>query len=266
MKTLIYDNECPLCTAYTGAFVKTGLLQKEGRKNFNQVSPELFRLVNKEKANDEIPLVDSKSGQVWYGIDALLELLGNKFPFIKTIGQTKPLHWFLQKLYKLISYNRKVIVAVKTVGYDCSPAFNIRYRVLFLVIGLVFNSFLFTASIPFFSKHIFTGAENLQALHFFLVGINIAIGIMLGFKKGLEYLGQINMLALISMLCLWPFSLLQQYLPTGICIFFVGMLSCYIAREYIRRMDFISILKTNKLVVAANILSCAAALIYLSKI
>ena len=265
MKTLIYDNECPLCVAYTGAFVKTGLLQKEGRQHFNEVSPHIFRFINKEKANDEIPLVDSTSGQVWYGVDALLELLGQKFPFIKTIGKTRPVHWLLQKMYKLISYNRKVIVAVKPGAYDCSPAFNIRYRILFLLTGLVFNSLLFTASIPFFSNYIFPGAESLQALHFLFVAVNIFIGISLGLKKGLEYLGQINMLALISMLCVLPLVLLQHFLSAGIALFFTGMLSCFIVKEYKRRMDFANILKEKKLVVAINILSCIVTLIYLYK-
>jgi len=33
-KILVYDDACPLCVAYTGAFVKTGLLTAEGRKSF----------------------------------------------------------------------------------------------------------------------------------------------------------------------------------------------------------------------------------------
>ena len=112
-KTLIYDDACPLCVWYTGAFVKSGLLTTEGRKAFSTCDTELLNAIDLERGKNEIPLIDIENKQVLYGIDAMLEVLGEKFPVIKTIGNVKPVNWFLKRLYKFISYNRKVIVAKK---------------------------------------------------------------------------------------------------------------------------------------------------------
>jgi predicted DCC family thiol-disulfide oxidoreductase YuxK len=266
MKTLIYDNECPLCVAYTGAFVKTGLLEKESRKHFNEVVPALLQNIDQQKCNNEIPLIDDENGKVWYGIDALLEILGNKFPFIKTIGNISPVNWFLKKLYKLVSYNRKVIVAKKTNGYDCSPDFNTRYRILFLVTGLVFNSFLFALFYPLFNKSIFSNAvfEQFQIAHFSFVGINICIAVVLGKQKGLEYLGQVNMLAFSCMLLLLPLHMAVRILGSGFINFSMGFILLLMMLEYVRRMKYAGILNRYNFIVALNIISLMVFFIYLS--
>src|SRR4051794_7231311 len=70
------------------------------------------------------------------------KFLVKEWLFIKSIGNFVPVKRFLTRLYKLISYNRKVIVARKcgTGRFDCSPVFNVFYRVLFMMICLLFNS------------------------------------------------------------------------------------------------------------------------------
>ena len=88
-KILIYDDDCPLCVTYTNVFVKSGLLTKDGRKSFSAVSPELLHTINWQRSVNEIPLLDPATKQVWYGIDALLEILGQKCALIKTIGNIR---------------------------------------------------------------------------------------------------------------------------------------------------------------------------------
>lgn len=264
MKTLIYDNECPLCAAYTGVFVKTGLLEKEGRKNFNEVNASLLYKVDKERMHNEIPLIENETGKVWYGIDALLEVLGSKMPLIKKIGHLQPVKWFLQKLYKLVSYNRKVIVAVPAKGYDCSPAFNSKYRVIFLLLGLILNSCIFTMSLSLANKTIFptSSEQQLQLAHYVLVTINISLAIILGKNKGLEYLGQVNMLAMLSMLLTVPLIGLQSFLPVTILCAAFGFIAGFIAKEYVRRMKYARILDQHKAIVVINILCAATVFIY----
>jgi len=36
-QTLLYDEDCPLCQAYTSAFVKTGILDENGKKPFTKI-------------------------------------------------------------------------------------------------------------------------------------------------------------------------------------------------------------------------------------
>jgi predicted DCC family thiol-disulfide oxidoreductase YuxK len=112
-KIIIYDDNCPICSAYTNAFVKTGLLDKGGRKNFSTITPELLSKIDFKKSVNEIPVIDTASGQVWYGINALLEILQGKIPFAKSIGNIQFIKWSLTKFYKFISYNRRVLWQAK---------------------------------------------------------------------------------------------------------------------------------------------------------
>jgi len=43
-KALFYDDNCPLCKAYTAAFVKGGLLKAKNRIAFSHVNIQQFHL------------------------------------------------------------------------------------------------------------------------------------------------------------------------------------------------------------------------------
>jgi predicted DCC family thiol-disulfide oxidoreductase YuxK len=219
MKTdriLVYDDSCPLCAAYTRAFVKAGFLSKEERKTFSTIDEELLLSVNLEKGRNEIPLIDVKTKQVWYGIDALLEILDRKIPFIKSIGKIKPVNFLLRKIYKFISYNRRVIVApaAKQTSCDCTPDFNIKYRIAFMLFFLLFNTVMLFPVHRYVIQNSFlanAATMQLQAAHFLLVTGNILLSVFIGGKKGIEYIGQINMLALTVILLLLPLILINKY-------------------------------------------------------
>ncbi len=141
-KAMIYDDHCPLCRCYTGAFVKTGLLRKENRIAFSELDTAAVT-IDWDRARHEIPLVDMDTRQVAYGIDALVTVLQQKFPFIGYFIKIKPVDWFFRKLYKLVSYNRRIIVAGSengSCGFDCRPDFNLTYRVLLVSVLLVMSS------------------------------------------------------------------------------------------------------------------------------
>lgn len=268
-KIIIYDDNCPLCAAYTNGFVKTGFIDKEGRIDFSSISPELSAKIDLDKSVNEIPLIDTSSNQVWYGIDALLEILGQKFPVIKTIGNIPPLKFLLQKLYKFISYNRRVIVAAsKKEGFDCTPDFNVRYRLLFLFVFLVFNSLmLFPLQAYVLENSVFnSNIVKLQAVHFLFMFINIIIGFSLHKRDGLEYLGQINMTALMAMLFCIPVILVNKWmvLQDGLFnSFYFGMLVFFVLHEYLRRMKYIGFNSRYKWILAINISSLVIFISYM---
>ncbi len=67
MKTLknhliLYDEECPMCSVYTKAFVATGMLDNDGRSSYQSESAAHCPMVNKQRAVNEIALVDLQSG------------------------------------------------------------------------------------------------------------------------------------------------------------------------------------------------------------
>lgn len=263
-KILVYDDHCPLCVAYTKAFVRTGILSKEGRKSFSEVGDEWLSKIDFARSRNEIPLIDTKTLKVQYGIDALLEVLNKKLPGIKTIGNLTPIKWFLVRLYRFISYNRKVIVAVKTRinCVDCTPEFNLFYRVVFMAFFLLFNTSMLVpvhhyllAKLPFYGLN----EVQLQLTHFALVSMNVALAFTLGKKGGIEYLGQVNMLALITILLLIPLTIINSFflVPVTMNGLLLAAITAIVLREYFRRMDFAGILNGHPWIMIVNFISLA---------
>jgi predicted DCC family thiol-disulfide oxidoreductase YuxK len=258
---LVYDDNCPFCCWYSGQFVRFKFLTETGRQAFSTAEQAILSLVDLQKSKNEIALIDKTNGQVFYGIDSLLEILDQKIPFIKKTGNLPILKWVLKKLYKLISYNRKVIVAKKCGpgSIDCSPDLNTRYRLLFIGIFLVFNTLMLFplhsdifSTLPFYNLTVI----ELQTLHVGFVFINSILALSLTRVKAFEYLGQLNMLALITTLLLIALLFLTQFnLPQWFFLFYLTITALIIFKEYIRRMDFAGILVSNKWLASINLLS-----------
>ncbi|MFI5132122.1 MAG: hypothetical protein ACHQFX_19110, partial [Chitinophagales bacterium] len=204
-----------------------------------------------------------------YGIDSLLEILGQRIPFIQRIGYIKPVNWFLRKLYKLISYNRKVIVARKCGPgtFDCSPAYNVFYRIAFLCLFLVFNSIMLWP----LHDHVFShlsfyhlNYQQLQSGHLVFVGVNCGLASLLHRKMAIEYLGQVNMLAVICILFLTLLLFVTNILPVAewIVACYLALLTLFITREYFRRMAYAGILTYHKTIPAINIVCLLLYLVY----
>lgn len=265
-KIIIYDDTCPMCAWYTGTFVKTGLLPKEGRLAFSNVDAALLDVVNLARGKNEIPLIDTATNKVYYGIDALLEILGAKMPFIKTIGNLTPVKWFLYRLYRTVTYNRRVIVAPQTGGIncvDCTPDFNTKYRTFFLLLCLVINTLLiFPLHTHLFANSIFTGltVKSLLLAHTLLVLFNTGLFAALPKKEGFEYLGQVNMLATLFFLLCIPLALANKYLGANdvlVNTIYLGVLGALLGRDYIRRMKYAAIWYRYKWVIAADLIGMA---------
>ena len=266
-KVLLYDDYCPLCSWYSNLFVKFGMLSAENRIPFSRADIEILTLIDVEKGKDEIPYFDRQTGITLYGIDTLLELLGQKAPFIRSIGNFTPVKWFLQRLYKLISYNRKVIVARKcgTGMFDCSPAFNVFYRIAFMMTCLFFNSTMLWPLHVCLLSHLsiyHLSFIQLQAAHLSFVTINCAIAIFWVKRQSVEYLGQINMLALIAILLLIPVVIIHILAGVSQLIIIIYMLfsTAFIIKEYLRRMRYANIALKN--VIVANLICLVAFLVY----
>jgi hypothetical protein len=268
-KILLYDDYCPLCTWYSGLFVKYKLLNPESRVPFPRANIEILTSIDIEKAKNEIPLFDTKTQMTLYGIDALLEIIEQKNTVIKSIGNFKPVNWSLKKLYKFISYNRKVIVAKKCGpgNFDCSPGFNVFYRVLFMILFLFFNSLmLYPLHNNFFSRLSFyhLSFTQLQQAHLIFVTVNCFIASGLKQKQAIEYLGQVNMLALITILLLLPVMITISLIAAleWIAVLYLIILTVFIVKEYFRRMKYANIILKHKSIIAINLLCLVAFLAY----
>jgi len=83
-------------------------------------------------------------------------------------------------------------------------------------------------------------------------------------QKRFEYLGQVNMLALTTILLLIPLLLLNKfYIIEWVNTIYLISLAKFIFKEYIRRMDFAGVLIKNKWLVSLNLLSLTGFLFFL---
>ncbi|XLS30165.1 DCC1-like thiol-disulfide oxidoreductase family protein [Flavobacteriaceae bacterium M23B6Z8] len=145
--TLLYDAQCPLCVGYTNTFVQTGMLDENGRYPFQQIDKLTETNIDRARATNEIALVNTKTKEVYYGVDSLLRVLGSSFPWIERIGKWYLVHYLLNKLYAFISYNRKVIISNPPNEQnicDCEPTFNYPYRIIYIVFATLLSAVILT--------------------------------------------------------------------------------------------------------------------------
>jgi predicted DCC family thiol-disulfide oxidoreductase YuxK len=144
---IIYDDQCPLCHLYTGAFVKTGMLDPDGREAYTCLRPEMARLLDEDRSRNEIPLVDLRTGMVVYGVDSLFKVLGHRFPALRPLFGLGPFRWLAQMAYALVSYNRKVVIPGRVFEAEgsCTPTFHLPWRLTYLGIAWLVSALVLTA-------------------------------------------------------------------------------------------------------------------------
>ncbi|HEY0067291.1 MAG TPA: hypothetical protein VGB46_08010 [Flavisolibacter sp.] len=140
MKTLkdhviLYDEVCPMCNLYTGAFVKSGMLDNNGREPYQNMDCRLKGMIDTKRAVNEIALVDRRTGEVFYGVRSLFRVLEHSFPVFRPLFRFKPFAWLMGKIYSFISYNRRVIMpaAADAASPEHNPSFSLKYRLLYLL-------------------------------------------------------------------------------------------------------------------------------------
>ncbi len=252
MKTLsnhviLYDQECPLCNAYTNAFIKTGMLDKNGREPFEQINPVYIPWINTERACDEIALVDVPNQTVVYGIDSLFKILGNRFALFKPLFALSGFRWLMTKLYFFISYNRKVIAPSKNfmLSGSCTPTFNLTYRWTYLIFTWILTSFVLTTYAFYLSPLI---PESSLGREFLICGGQILFqGVvvwMINPARVIHYLGNMMTVSLIGALLLLPLIVLgsmglmhSPYLFAG---WFMIVVACMLY-EHSRRSSILSL-------------------------
>jgi len=204
---ILYDADCPLCRVYTGAFVRGGFLEKDGRVPFQTAPGDAMAHLDTRRAQDEIALLNAETGEVRYGIDSLLCILGHRFSIVGKVGALQPIRWALTKLYRFISYNRKVIAAVApTPGTRaCQPSFSLRYRVAYLLLAWMFTAGILTAYGALLGELLPAGGFAREAA---VAGGQLvfqgAVIAAVARAKSWEYLGHLMTVSVIGALLLIP--------------------------------------------------------------
>ena len=109
-------------------------------------------------------------------------------------------------------------------------------------------------------------ANQLETAHLLLVMLNVSIACCLNSRTALEYLGQVNMLALTTTLLALPVAMLNKYGLINDRFFnhvFLVLLTCFVFKEYKRRMNFSGIITKYPIVYFLNIICISGFVIFL---
>ena len=233
-KQIIYDDTCPMCQWYTGAFVKYGFLAEQNRVSFTELHSQQLDdyQVDANTARHEIPLVDLEGNQPIYGLDSLIYILQSRWPIVGKAMKIKPLYWFFKKMYALVSYNRRVMAPTvpQTTGFDCAPDFHLRYRMFFICFAWVVSGFI--------SFHFTEKLWGDAGIGWFLsiCGIwfvHYAFALKMSIPSRIEFWGQLATIKLIGTLSLLP----SLWMASREFMFFnLGIATLLMLGQYLRRV------------------------------
>lgn len=243
--TLIYDKDCPMCGIYSSSFIKSGMLDVNGRKSFSCLNENDKQIMDLNKASNEIALIDNENKKVIYGIDSLLKIIGFSFPWIEKIGKISVIYFFLKKFYSFISYNRKVIMPnIKPIkSKDCVPSFNVKYRILYLLFAIVVTAYILNLFSEFFINY---SKLNLGLIFLLFLGQIIFQILFIANKSKkviLEYLGNLTTVLLAGSLLLIPLKIVTYILNLSentILIYF-GFTVVIMFLEHFRRVKILNL-------------------------
>ncbi|MEP6806866.1 MAG: hypothetical protein ABI892_20225, partial [Flavobacterium sp.] len=224
----------------------SGMLDKNGRKSYCQLSEEEQNFVDLKRAPNEIALIDNKTKTVIYGVDSLLKVVGFSFPLIEKLGTTKPVHLILRKLYSFVSYNRKVIIPgeIKEENkLQCTPDFNYKYRFIFIGFALTITTFVlfgYSNLIPALPKSSFLREA---ALAFGQIIFQSLFLLKLDKKTIMNYAGNLMTVSLMGSLILIPILLLNQFIniPQTLVLGWFAITVLIMFKEHFRRIKLLKL-------------------------
>jgi predicted DCC family thiol-disulfide oxidoreductase YuxK len=247
MKTLkdhviLYDAECPMCKVYTRAFTNTGMLDKTGRAPYQEIPDFACPVVDRQRAVNEIALVDKVTGEVSYGIDSLFKVIAHSFPVFRPLFAFHPFVWLMRKLYAFISYNRKVIIpAPKGAAHAIQPSFNLRYRICYLLFTALVVGSILTAYAPLLKGILPAGGSYREYL--IVAGQLTVQGILVSLyrpQNRWDYLGNMMTISLAGALLLLPALAVAHLSPIFAAGWFLLVAALMLA-EHIRRSALLSL-------------------------
>jgi hypothetical protein len=199
------------------------------------------------RAKNEIALINTQNHEVFYGVDALLLIIGSRFPFLKRLFQINFFTFIFKRFYKFISLNRRIIAPSKSNQHerDCTPEVNLFYRWLYIIMIACFSSIV----LFLFSKPInqMMGWESS-----FLRELSVCFGQILWQviflhkqlkSKLLDYLGNMLTVSLLGSLLLIPILVLKLFFsisPSYHILYFMIVVSIMLI-EHLRRCNLLKI-------------------------
>jgi len=240
---LLYDSECPMCSVYSHAFTTSGMLDTDGRAPYQKMPSIVCPVVDRQRAVNEIALVNTSTGEVSYGIHSLFKIIAHSFPALKPLFSWQPFVWLMTKLYAFISYNRKVIIPAPN-NSPMQPSFSLRHRMAWLLFSLLISGLILTRYARLLTGLIPGGGAYREYLICTgQLAFQGAIAVLLTRKHHVywDYLGNMMTISLAGSLLLLPALAAHTILtPTLAALYFLFVAGCMLL-EHIRRTKLLGL-------------------------
>lgn len=212
---LIIDKSCPMCSLYGNCFTKLGLVDQNTIVYYQNVNRKIFDQIDENRAKSEVALVHPRSGKTVYGVDAFLLILSNNSPFLKRLFQVKLIYFLLSKLYRFISFNRKVIAGSAMIDYEreCAPPVHFPYRIVYLLIAALFTGFMVNGFTALLDAELSVAHLSWReyAVCFGQIVWQFAALSLIRPTKRLDYLGNMSTVSVIGGLLLIPLFIVDHF-------------------------------------------------------
>jgi predicted DCC family thiol-disulfide oxidoreductase YuxK len=237
---ILFDAECPMCNVYTKAFVKAGMLDANGRAAYQVVDEQTCPMLDRQRAVNEIALVNRDTGEVTYGVQSLFKIISTAVPLFKPLFGFKPFVWLMAKAYAFISYNRRVIIPtpVERDKFAVQPSFKLHYRITYLIFTWIVTSYILSEYGKLLTEFLPQGPMYREL---FVCGGQILFqGLVVSciFKnKKWEYLGNMMTISFAGALLLLPGLLIFNLLIISPLVYLVwfSLVVSLMFLEHIRR-------------------------------
>lgn len=229
---------------YSKTLVKTGLLENKGRTPYQQLAPNACPMVDRQRAVNEIALVNQQTGEVTYGVESLFTIFGSVMPFFRPLFNFKPFIWLMKKIYAFLSYNRRVIIPSIGDVFQYQPTFRLNYRIAYLVFTWAVTSYILTRYADLLIGTIPTGNIYREALicggQIFFQGIIVSL---VNKKERWNYLGNMMTISFAGSLLLSIMLMLHGlvgYHPIFYSLYFM-LVAGLMFLEHIRRTKLLKL-------------------------
>lgn len=242
---ILFDEECPMCRIYTNAIVSTGLLENKGRASYQELPVQECPMVDRQRAANEIALVNQETGEVTYGIESLFKVFAIAVPFLGPLFRFKPFVWVMSKVYAFVAYNRRVIAPpAKGGNYAFQPVFKLHYRLFYLLFTWFFTAYILSAYTSLMTGLLPSGHAYRE---YFVCGGQIIfqgmVVLLLNRQKTWAYLGNMMTISFGGALLLLPGLLVSIWLtlnPIFYAIWFLAVAGLMLL-EHIRRTKLLKL-------------------------
>lgn len=209
---LLYDGECPMCAHYADKFVRDGVLTNSAKTPYGTCE---VKGLDTNRARNEIALVDNTSGDILYGLASWQYLLSIRYPAFKTCFYSKVAEIIGQRLYRFISYNRKVIAIGKQFESKtgCTPDFNLKYRLLYILLACTLTVLILQPFSQLLHNYVPTiGIEREWLICFGQLVFQFPVVTAIHRERLVHYWGNLMTVSLIGSLLLLPVFLINTWI------------------------------------------------------